>query len=112
MGSSLSGAVLGAGGAHTIALMESVVAQHQTEPNEDVLILLMLSGYLYILNAAAFESTQDSGFENMTCTWGSWRRKMGHFFPVVFVFWDSRTTEEMFFEGGFFSFFNVGFYFF
>lgn len=30
---------------------------------------------------------------------------MGHFFPVVFVFWDSRTTEEMFFVRGFFFLF-------
>lgn len=27
---------------------------------------------------------------------------MGHFFPVVFVFWDSRMTEEMFFVRGVF----------
>lgn len=38
---------------------------------------------------------------------------MGHFFPVVFVFWDSHTTEEMFFvRGFFFSFFYGGSYFF
>lgn len=37
---------------------------------------------------------------------------MGHFFPVVFVFWDSRTTEEMFFVRGFFFLFYGGSYFF
>lgn len=37
---------------------------------------------------------------------------MGHFFPVVFVFWDSHTTEEMFFVRGFFFLFFWWFLFF